>query len=405
MRWKLRAPLRVPQLTGTLGIAGTPIFESNGGGSSGTSSGSSGSDGTETPAYMAALGDYEVLQLTSAANGKATLNSTMPVAWQGLTGGTYGNNANITAAFSGGACNPIDGDLYINGGGHGDSANNGLWRYRFRGTTLPTGWELLDISPSPASVSANTDPTSTSPSRPISIHTYNGLGLDPDTNRLFRFGGGQWDSGAMPTKNWYFDVEAGTWSQTPNTPYAANNPVVTIIDEVSRKALIISHSGDGWFYRIDTNTAGNNISEAQQAFDSVGSYDPTRHRGYLWAPNELWEVDIDWVAETVSMTEVTPTGDTGVLAGSTGAMFYDYESDVHWLFPLVEGSTSMTLVYSMTPSLVITAHATNGDNTGFDTDGWTGSYNKICPMLQWNRCVGIVTGIDDPPRIIRLPIV
>jgi len=387
--------LRVPQLNGGLSVAGDVSAASSGGGG--------GNDGS-MPEYMAAIADYEVLQLTSAANGKATLNSTMPVAWQGLTGGTYGNNANITAAFSGGACNPLDGDLYINGGGHGDSANNGLWVYRFAGTTLPTGWELLDISPSPASCSPNTDPTSTSPNRPVSIHTYNGLGLDPDTNRLFRFGGGQWDSGAMPTKNWFFDIEAGTWSQAPNTPYAANNPVVTIVNDIGRKALIISHSGDGWFYRIDTNTAGNTISEEQQAFDSVSSYDPTRDRAYLWAPSELWQLDINWIAETVTMVEVTPTGSTSFLSGSTGAMFYDPDSDVHWLFPLVEGSTSMTSVYSMDPdTLVITAHATSGDNTGFDTDGWTGSYNKICPMLQW-RCVGLVTGIDDPPRIIRLPI-
>ena len=41
----------------------------------------------------------------------------------------------------------------------------------------------------------------------------------------------------MPTKNWAFDVLAGTWSQTQNTPYAANNPVVAIIDDVKRKIL------------------------------------------------------------------------------------------------------------------------------------------------------------------------
>lgn len=361
-----------------------------------------GNDGT-TPAYITALSDYQVARQSTVANGNATLNSTMPVAWQGLTGGTYGNNANITAAFSGGCCNALDGELFINGGGHGDSANNGLWRYIFRGTTMPTGYQLLDISPSPASVSANTDPTSTSPNRPISIHTYNGLAFDPDTAKVFRFGGGQWDSGAMPSKNWAFDTLAGTWSQTQNTPYAANNPVVSIIDDISRKILVISHSGDGWFYRIDTNTAGANISEPQQAFDSVGSYDPTRNRAYLWAPNEMWQVDIDWVAETANMTQVTPTGATSVLAESTGAMFYDHDSDRHWLFPLVDGSTSMTAVYDMTPGLVITSHATSGDNTGFDTDGWSGSYNKICPMLQW-RAVGFVTGIDDPAYVIKLPI-
>ena len=207
----------------------------------------------------------------------------------------------------------------------------------------------------------------------------------------------------MPTKNWAFDTGAGTWAQTQNTPYAANNPVVSIIDDVSRKILIISHSGDGWFYRIDTNTAGANISEAQQAFDSVGAYDPTRGIGYLWAPGELWRVDIDWIAETATLTAVTPTGATSIISSAKGAFFYDHDSDRYWLFPLVSGSTSMTTVYDMTPGLVITAHSTSGNNTGFDTDGWSGSYNKICPMLQW-RAVGFITGIDDAAYVVKLPI-
>lgn len=403
MRWKLRAPLRPPVIRGALAIAGTVIFEASGGGSSGNPGSSSGGNDGSAPAYMQAIADYEVLRLTSTANGDVTLNDTMPSAWQGLDSGTYGSNFNITAAYSGGAANPIDGDLYIHGGGHGDSANPGMWRYRFAGTTLPTGWELLAIPASAGICSPNTDPTATSPSFPVSSHTYNGLGFDPDTAKVLRFGGGQWNTGAMPTKNWAFDTTTNTWAETQPTPYAANNPVVTIVDDISRKALIISHSGDGWFYRIDTNTAGNDISEAQQAFDSVSSYDPTRNRAYLWAPSELWQVDIDWINETVTMAEVTPTGSTSFLSSSTGAMFYDHDSDRHWFFPLVEGSTSMTAVYDMTPGLVITSHATSGDNTGFDTDAWGGSYNKICPMLQW-RCVGFVTGIDDPVYIIKLPV-
>lgn len=365
--------------------------------------GGGGNDGT-APSYISALADYEVKRLATATNGKVNLNDTMPVAWQGdLGAATYGTNVNVTAAFSGGCWDSIGAIAYIHGGGHGDSANNGTWSYNFNGTTMPTGWSILDISPSPASCTANADPTSTSPDRPVSIHTYNGLAFDPDTAKVFRFGGGQWDSGAMPTKNWAFDTGAGTWAQTQNTPYAANNPVVSIIDDVSRKILIISHSGDGWFYRIDTNTAGANISEAQQAFDSVGAYDPTRGIGYLWAPGELWRVDIDWIAETATLTAVTPTGATSIISSAKGAFFYDHDSDRYWLFPLVSGSTSMTTVYDMTPGLVITAHSTSGNNTGFDTDGWSGSYNKICPMLQW-RAVGFITGIDDAAYVVKLPI-
>lgn len=365
--------------------------------------GGGGNDGT-APSYISALADYEVKRLATATNGKVNLNDTMPVAWQGITGDpTYGSNFNITAAYSGGAADALGAKAFINGGGHGDSGNPGFWEYDFNGTTEPEGWSLLAISPTPGSMSANTDPTSTSPDIPVSVHTYNGLVHDPDTNKVFRFAGGQWNSGAMPSKNWAFDVSAGTWAQTQNTPYAAENPVVSIIDDVKRKILNIAHSGVGWFYRIDTNAAGNNISQEQQNFDSVGTYDPTRYRAYLWAPSQLWELQIDWDAETVTMGQVTPTGSTGFLSSSTGAAFYDHDSDVHWFFPLVAGSTSMTTVVSMTPGLVCTSHSTSGDNTGFDTDNWEGSFNKICPMLQW-RAVGFITGISDPAYVIKLPI-
>ena len=365
--------------------------------------GGGGNDGT-APSYISALADYEVKRLATATNGKVNLNDTMPVAWQGdLGAATYGTNVNVTAAYSGGCWDAIGAYGYIHGGGHGDSANPGLWRYNFNGTTMPEGWELLAIPASAGICSPNTDPTATSPNFPISIHTYNGLVFDPDTAKVFRFGGGQWNNGSMPTKNWAFDTTTDTWAETQNTPYAANNPVVAIINDIGRKVLIISHSGDGWFYRIDTNTAGANVSEAQQAFDSVSSYDPTRNRAYLWAPSELWQVDIDWINETITMAQVTPTGSTGFLSSSTGAMFYDHDSDRHWFFPLVEGSTSMTTVYDMTPGLVITSHTTSGSNTGLDTDAWGGSYNKICPMLQW-RAVGFITGIDDAAYVVKLPI-
>ena len=364
-------------------------------------SGGGGNDGT-APTYISALSDYQVARLTSPTNGKVHLNDTMPAAWVGVSG-AWGTNPNITAAFSGGCYDALGAFAYIHGGGHSDSANNGLWRYIFNGTTAPTGWELLDISPTPASVTANADPTSTSPNRPISIHTYAGLALDPDTNKVFRFAGGQWDSGAMPTKNWAFDVSAGTWAQTQNTPYAANNPVTSIIDDVSRKILVISHTGDWWFYRIDTNVVGGQGSDDQQAFDSVGAYDPTRSRAYLWAPSELWQIDIDWTAETTSWSAATPSGATSIISSAKGAFFYDQDSDRYWLFPLVSGSTSMTAVYDMTPSLVITSHSTSGTNTGFGTDGWSGSYNKICPMLQW-RAVGFITGISDAAYVVKLPI-
>jgi hypothetical protein len=130
--------------------------------------GGGGNDGT-APSYISALADYEVKRLATATNGKVNLNDTMPVAWQGDLGATYGSNVNITAAFSGGCWDSIGAIVYINGGGHGDSANPGVWAYNYNGTTMPTGWALLDIPPSPGSCSPNTDPTSTSPNRPVSV--------------------------------------------------------------------------------------------------------------------------------------------------------------------------------------------------------------------------------------------
>jgi hypothetical protein len=373
-----------------------------------TPTASTGSGGGDTPTYIDDLSDYEILRLDSTNNGDVVLDDAIPAAWAGLSGGTYGNNNWITGAWSGGAYDSANALMFIHGGGHSDSANNGLYQYDFNGDTEPEGWTCLDISPTPASCSQNTDPTSTSPNRPVSIHSYAGPCFDPVTNKFFRYAGSQWDGGAMPTKNWAYDLDTGLWTQTPNTPYGGVTPVASIISPDDRKVLVVAHDGNYWFHRIDTNAQGFADDDGeQQAFDSVGAYDPTRSRGILLAPGELHLIEIDWSGESITWTTPTPTGASAAAAfDDVGALFYDEESDVFWILPLISGATSMTTVYSLHPTTwAVTAHTTSGDRTGFDIPGDTdGSFNKICWMPQW-RAVGFCVSIVDSVYVMKLPVI
>jgi hypothetical protein len=309
----------------------------------------------------------------------------------------------VLDAFSGGTWDPA-GYCYCHGAGHSDGANNGMYRYNFLGD-LPYGWSTLSVTADPATMVEDSDPQPDG--RPVAVHTYAGMLFDPDQNRVHRYGGSQWSGGGMPSKNWRYDVAAATWSQGPNTPYGATTSVCSVINNNARKALIISHAGDCWFHDLDANTNVGTDTGDQQAFDSVAAYDPTRSRAVVWAPSELWRVEIDWVANTTTWSAITPSGSTAFLADAPGAFFYDWDSDVFWFLPLVTGATSMANVYSMNASTwAITQRATSGDNTGFvyGGAGHDGNMNKICVMLQW-RLVGFITGVDDTAYLMKLPIV
>lgn len=354
--------------------------------------------GGGTPAYISALADYEVLRLATASNGNESLVDTIPAAWIGASG--VGNNNNIMAAYSGGCSDSTNKRMFIHGGGHADSAYNGLHHYDFNGTTNPTGWVLTAAPTTPGSIST-ADPQSDG--NPVSVHTYASMVYDTDTDRVFRYHGSKWDQGQTPTKNWYYDLSASAWANSPDMVGSLPNPSASVISVPDRKILIVSHSGDYWFHRIDTNVRGGSGTGTQQAFDSVAAYDTSRSRAIVQAPAEFYLLTIDWSAETVSWSTPSVSGSTGAINGRGPVIFYDATIDRFWLLPLTDGTTSMSTVYDIHPTTwAITSHTLSGATTGYVTNSWTGSYNKYCWMPEW-RAVGFATGISDAAYVLRLP--
>src|SRR5574338_561360 len=76
---------------------------------------------------------YQVVQAPAAVNGKSTLSSVTPAAWN--PGGVGAISDNIVAHYSGGAGDGTK--VWVNGGGHTDCAYNGLHLFDFAGGAAP----------------------------------------------------------------------------------------------------------------------------------------------------------------------------------------------------------------------------------------------------------------------------
>jgi len=115
----------------------------------------------------------------------------------------------VVGAWSGGAWDPVHRQMLIFGGGHGDSSDNSL--YAFDLGTLT--WARL-TEPSPAEMK-DADPLPDG--QPASRHTYDGLQYLAGAQRLFAWGGSQWQNGGITNRTWLFDHDAG-WHDTGVQP-------------------------------------------------------------------------------------------------------------------------------------------------------------------------------------------
>lgn len=98
------------------------------------------------PSYVPTT-PYQVAALSTVTNGKPTWYSAADVAWDGnIGGGTY--HVRDISLYGGGFADPTNRYLYAHGGGHGDSAYNGILRFDLNGTTQATGWTEISGSAS-----------------------------------------------------------------------------------------------------------------------------------------------------------------------------------------------------------------------------------------------------------------
>lgn len=349
--------------------------------------------GQTVPSYISSISDYQVRALTGSfapTNGKATIQSVTPSEWAGSEQG-------VIAAWSGGFYAISGTKLYVHGGGHNDSDNNGIYVYDFSGTTAPTGWTVVGQSAKAAVRVASTY----TDGKPAAIHTYNGTVYATHNNTVYRFGGAPWNPvGGFYADVWKFNFTTNAWTQLPSYPYGGG--FYNALYDPSTGKILISKAGDwgGAFFNTSTESWS-----AQKTTDSVfgdegcSAWDPTRGRGVQVGNGGSKVLTVNWSAETVSVATLSASGDTTML-GQKGGCFYDQDRDVYWLFGGASGSPGWSNIYEMNASsFAITAHALSAP---IPTTDQRGSFGRFVFLSSW-RAIGIVGAYNTPAYVIKLP--
>jgi hypothetical protein len=355
------------------------------------------------PAYIQALADFEVASLDGArapTNGTSSLRSVTPSEWLTSDPAIVGLPG-VIVAWNGGA-KGIGSRLFVHGGGHNDSANNGLYIFDFAGGSRPTGWDAPLTISAVAAVRAG-DPTYTD-GNPGSVHTYDGMVYAKHNNRIYRFNGGSYGPiGAFTSASFKFDVASKTWTQLPNFPGGAGG-AVTFYDPASGNIFVANAaSASGYFFRTnnDTWSGPKNINGLAE---TAGAWDPTRNRGVVIGIGGSYVVNINFNTETVSTTPLIASGQTAILAFRALSTTYDPQRDVFWIFGGPETSPGWSTIYEM-PAIgspwTIVPHTLTGAPIQ-KSPGLVGSYGRFTMMDQW-RAIGLVASPDSPAYVIKLP--
>ena len=139
-----------------------------------------------TPGYISSLADFEVALLDGGrapANGMLSMSDITPNEWRNNDPGSLDLRA-VIIAWNGGA-KGTGSRLFVHGGGHTDSANNGLYIFDYSGGSQPTGWTTpLQIS-SVSAVRANG--ATYSDGLPTAVHTYDGMVYASHNEHVYRF--------------------------------------------------------------------------------------------------------------------------------------------------------------------------------------------------------------------------
>lgn len=360
---------------------------------------------TDSPAYITALADYEVANLAGAlapTNGTSDMDSVTPTEWQNNDPGT-GDLQAVLTAWSGGA-KMLGSKLIVHGGGHTDSANNGVYIFDFSGTTAPIGWDSPLIVSDVADVTEDT--ATYSDGRPTSIHTYDGMVYATHNDHIYRFLGAIYGpTGSGTQTSFKFNMATGSWSQLPNYPHSTvYGGMKTIYDAVSGNIFVLSNEEfDGYFFRTDDDTYSGIKSFSEFVpWNSSGAWDSSRGRGIIVGDDANTIFTLNFSTETVTTSTFTPTGDTTIFSDSGFSAVYDTSRDVYWLFGGPTAGSGWTTIYEMDAGTwVTTAHTLTGDSIT-RVGGMIGSFGRFAYMDDW-RAIGIVGSGTQPVSLIKLP--
>ncbi len=350
------------------------------------------------PTYIAALAPFEVKALRNTlapTNGKLSMESVTPSEWLNDDPGVEKLPAVIND-WCGGA-KPLGGTkLYVHGGGHNGSANNGLYVFDYAGDSRPTGWALPSISPLSAVVPAT---AAYSDGLPSSSHTADTTCMLHGS--LYRISAiGYNPSGGFGRSAFKYEPTTDTWVRLADSP-TANCYVFP--NEATNKILCI----DRWytyqsyyFYNATTDTFSSvkQVPESWPDYFTV-AYKPltaTTGVALMSGSGKSFSSIVDWNAETI--TQVSRS--LGTVSNMKGpGCFYDPERDRFWMFG---GNSDPRLVDEIDPSdWSVTSHTLTGDPYSFNA-GYNGTFSRFVFMPEF-RAVGFVPTTDGPAYVMRLP--
>lgn len=357
------------------------------------------------PTYISSLADYEVRALSGSfaptTNG-TSIESVTPSEWLTNDPSTLGI-VGVIVAWNGGA-KGTGSKLFVHGGGHNDSANNGMYVFDFAGTTRPTGWQTpLNISP----VSAVRAGSATyADGRPTAVHTYDGVVYASHNNHLYRFGGAWYNpNGNFTGASFKMNVANNQWTQVPSYP-GGGGGALTIYDAASGKIFVTtSETFTGYFYRTsnDTWSGAKTFGGGGFSFGSIGAWDPTRNRGVIVGGGTNYVLSLNFANETVSVSSLNASGATAILSRQGASAVYDPQIDAYWVFGGDRGSPGYTSIYQMNAGTFgISQHALSGSIAPSLNFDYQGSYGRFILMPQW-RALGFLGTHDGPVYVVKLP--
>jgi hypothetical protein len=325
-----------------------------------------------------------------------------PAEWLNNDPSVLGLNG-VLAAWSGGA-KGIGTKLFVHGGGHTDSANNGMYTFDFTGATTPTGWQtplvISDVSAVRAQIDTYTD------GKPNSVHTYDGIAYASHNNHVYRFGGSRYSSGNLTDAAFKYNVANGQWTELADYP-GAQSAAKTIYDPVTGN-IFVTMTGvfQGYFYRTSNDTWSGQVSYGGNGFpfDSMAAWDSRRNRAIIVGEGETSIVNVDFANETVSVESFSPSGDTDMFSRSGISAVYDPVRDVYWLFGGPGGSPGWSNIYEMSAAgSPWTTRRIPLTGASIPTSrGMIGSWGRFILMPQW-AAIGLVASETSPALVIRLP--
>jgi hypothetical protein len=394
------------------------------GGSSVTASCVANADAAGLPAYMSGMASLEVRNLTgkyAPSNGMATMWDALPPAWR-LTGQPNGADG-VFASWCGGKGDAASRKLFVHGGGHGDSSNNGLYVYDFSGDAAPAGWSVApsSLTSTPPAITPYEPTGGVYPDgRPAAIHSYDQQWYDPTQNRWYRYSGSPFsNNGGTGAYAFYYDFNRQAWSQWGPQIASGQGSLGGILIGAPDGSKFLSISGNSGARFItpagSTTYAGTPLWAFDDDANHTTAYDSVNGRwftcGYAsgLGGQACWTFQVNWSAGTISNVTVRRvTFPEGVEAAS---IVFDAEHSrgpCFWVFgyanAMVGRSTMGTTIYRVDAStFAVTSYILTGDPIVLaNSSNMAGSYNRHVWFPNW-RIVATVHAHNAPASLIKLP--